>query len=266
SKASEVKKANRLRGETSNGRLFDAKIVATDYENDIALLKVDAENLIPVVWDNTQPTSGSFVVVPNPQGNVISLGTFSVIPRSTIGENHGFLGVAPQTVSEGVQIVDDIKYDTAAFEAGLKVGDIITNIDGKEVRETVELVDEIRKRQAGDKITIDFIRAGNRNRTVAKLAGQSLSATRAARFKMMSRLGAIPSSRNSDFPSVFQHDSPLFPEQCGGPICDLNGNVLGINIARESRAASYAIPSNKIEAVVDRLLLREVAFRKSISR
>lgn len=76
---------------------------------------------------------------------------------------------------------------------------------------------------------------------------------------MMSRLGAIPSDRDSDFPSVFQHDAPLFPEECGGPVCDLKGNVLGLNIARNSRAASFAIPSSHIKIVLNDLLRENIA-------
>jgi serine protease Do len=70
---------------------------------------------------------------------------------------------------------------------------------------------------------------------------------------MMARLGAIPSRRADQFPVVFQHDSPLLPEQCGGPITDLEGNVIGINISRNNRSASYAIPSAHIEKVLPRL-------------
>ena len=73
------------------------------------------------------------------------------------------------------------------------------------------------------------------------------------------KTGAVPSDRDSNFPVVFQHDSPLFPEQCGGPICDLRGNVLGINIARESRAASYAIPAKHVRTILDDFLQQQIA-------
>ena len=78
---------------------------------------------------------------------------------------------------------------------------------------------------------------------------------------MMNRLGAVPSRRGDNFPTVFQHDSPLFPEQCGGPITDLNGNVVGINIARKGRAASYAIPSSHVQTVLADMLRDNVASR-----
>ena len=46
------------------------------------------------------------------------------------------------------------------------------------------------------------------------------------------RQGGIPSARISGFPSVIQHDSPLLPEQRGGPLVDLEGRAIGVNIAR----------------------------------
>ena len=97
--------------------------------------------------------------------------------------------------------------------------------------------------------------------TRAVLADRNFSGDRAARFKMMNRLGAIPSDRADKFPWVFQHDTPLFPEQCGGPILDIDGDVIGINIARGGRAASYAIPSAHINKILSDLLRENVASR-----
>ena len=265
-KASEVEGKQKLYAQLVGNKVYNATVLSSDTKNDVALLKVEADNLKPITWSNVQPLNGSFVVTSSPAGEVISLGSYSVVSRSTVGENQGFLGVEPRTVSQGVVVGDVVAGDTAAFAAGLRKDDIITMVNQVRINETFELVDEIRKRQAGDKIKIQFIRNGRQRTTTAKLAGRSLNADRAARFKMMSRLGAVPSERKSEFPVVFQHDSPLFPEQCGGPICDLDGNVLGLNIARESRAASYAIPSNHLQTVVDELLRYDIAARKNQSR
>jgi S1-C subfamily serine protease len=79
---------------------------------------------------------------------------------------------------------------------------------------------------------------------------------------MMNRLGAILSRRNDSFPLVFQHDTPLFPEQCGGPVLDLRGNVIGLNIARQGRAASLAIPASAMATIVDDLMRQSVANRR----
>ena len=101
-------------------------------------------------------------------------------------------------------------------------------------------------------------RTGSKNRPVFEVQRQVCEII-PGRFKMMNRLGAVPSRRDDNFPNVFQHDSPLFPEQCGGPITDLQGNVLGINISRKGRAACYAIPSDHLKMVLDELMVKTVA-------
>ena len=78
---------------------------------------------------------------------------------------------------------------------------------------------------------------------------------------MMNRLGAVPSRRDGNFPNVFQHDTPLFPEQCGGPMVDLDGQVVGLNIARRGRAASFALPAQYVKTLVSEMLRENVASR-----
>jgi len=46
------------------------------------------------------------------------------------------------------------------------------------------------------------------------------------------------------------------PDQCGGPLIDLDGGVVGINIARAGRVATYAIPAAEMRQIVDRLSTR----------
>lgn len=48
--------------------------------------------------------------------------------------------------------------------------------------------------------------------------------------------------RRSGFLEVFVHDCAISPNECGGPLVDINGRVLGVNIARAGRNATYAIP------------------------
>ena len=68
----------------------------------------------------------------------------------------------------------------------------------------------------------------------------------------MSWRGAV-SHRRDDFPAAIQHDSVLRPNDCGGPVVDAAGNVIGINIARADRTASYALPSATVLALLDKL-------------
>lgn len=244
----------------SDGMRYAATVARVDKKNDLAILNVRRTGLKPIRLTNSEPLSGAFVVTPGRNGIAIAMGTYSGVPRALAGGKQGFLGVQPQTVRGGVLLVE-VNPEDAGGQAGLINGDIVTSIASRPMLDVTDLVNEIRNHQPGDSVEIEYIRNGGKRSTTAILADRNFSGLRAARFKMMNGLGAIPSERADRFPWVFQHDTPLFPEQCGGPILDLDGNVIGINIARGGRAASYAIPSSHLLKILPDLLRTDVASR-----
>ena len=64
---------------------------------------------------------------------------------------------------KGVYVADVIK-DGAAEKAGIKVGDVLTNINGNEVNTTTQLMEVVHQYRPGDEITVTVIRNG-RERT-----------------------------------------------------------------------------------------------------
>jgi serine protease Do len=62
----------------------------------------------------------------------------------------------------------------------------------------------------------------------------------------MNRMGGPLSERRNGFPTILQHDAVLRPSDCGGPLVDLDGKVIGINIARAGRTESYAAPAEAL--------------------
>ena len=245
----------------SDGRKIPAELRRADKVHDVALMEIDANGLAAIQWSDQSLDLGYFLMALDQTGEVIALGNYSVTPRSTkIGEQ-AFLGVKPETTAKGV-LISDVRPGAASFKAGLRDGDVIVELDGQPVRETSDLVFQIRQREPGDQVTIKYNNNGIQKETVATLAGNLINGERAARFKMMNRLGAIPSRRSSGFPNVFQHDMPIFPEHCGGPVLDLDGNAVGLNIARNGRAATYALPVEQIKKLVEELQRENVAIRK----
>jgi S1-C subfamily serine protease len=59
----------------------------------------------------------------------------------------------------------------------------------------------------------------------------------------MERMGTNLSLVRTGFPSVIQTDMQLDRKRCGGPVVDLEGNVVGIAIARADRTRSFIIPT-----------------------
>ena len=250
-KASELDDTKTIRCKLFNSIEMRARLIEINKEHDLAILKIEAAGLIPARWANQSASIGNFLLTPDPFGNVLALGTFSVPTRSTAVGQQAFLGVQPETTPDGVR-VSAIQPGTASALAGLQNGDVITKLNQIVVMDSSTLVKAIRDRAPGDRIEITFSRNGQTQSTTATLAAREYSGAQAARFKMMNRLGAVPSQRYDNFPSVFQHDAPLFPEDCGGPITNLDGEIVGINIARLGRAASYAIPSSTVQSVISK--------------
>jgi serine protease Do len=67
-----------------------------------------------------------------------------------------------------------------------------------------------------------------------------------ARADFQNRMGSELSGRRTGFPVFLQHDTVIKPIDCGGPLVDLDGKVIGVNIARAGRVESYAIPSEAV--------------------
>jgi S1-C subfamily serine protease len=68
-----------------------------------------------------------------------------------------------------------------------------------------------------------------------------------------SRLSGDVSLRSEGFEQAIEHDTVLEPWQCGGPLVDLDGNAIGLNIARASRVATYALPGSLAREILAKL-------------
>lgn len=79
-------------------------------------------------------------------------------------------GVETKTREESSTIVGIVP-NSAAAEAGLQEGDVITAIDGTAVSNQQDVVDALGKYKKGDKITVAYMRDGQSKKTKATLKG-----------------------------------------------------------------------------------------------
>ena len=73
------------------------------------------------------------------------------------------------------------------------------------------------------------------------------------REEQMNRMGSEPSERAEGFELAIQHDTVLQNWQCGGPLVNLSGQAVGLNIARAGRVASYALPADLVQRAISKL-------------
>lgn len=252
-KASELEGHADVMCQLSNGENYQPDIVGVSSDHDLALLRISPRDLTPAKWAATSPTIGSLVVTGDETGRPLASGVTSVERRVLIDTNQAVLGVVPQPARAGI-VVESVAEGSAAELAGLEVGDRIVKIDDTKIESVNELTNHIRLHEPGDAINIHIERSGRTRVLEAKLGGRTLLNPFQQSVAETSRFGSEPSRRSSDFPQVIQHDTPLWPEQCGTPLLNLDGEVVGINIARGNRIESYAIPADVVQTVVSELL------------
>ena len=261
-KASELmadkKFSNKVACKVASSKPREAKIVGVSEEHDLALLKIESKNTHPIKWEKTeQPAIGSWLASAGLTEDPVAVGVVSVAPRK-VGVAGGFLGVMLDQADDG-PIIEQVVPKSAAAEAGLKVKDVVTMVNEKRVKTREELVATVREFKPGEVIKLTVKRDGNEMKLNATLGRRDISGARAGRLRAMNRMGGPISKRRSDFPNVLQHDTILRPEQCGGPIVDLDGRFVGVNIARAGRVASYAVPTETIQAILPNLTSGKLA-------
>jgi serine protease Do len=263
-----VEKADRIRVRLQDdppGVLHDAKVVGSDQETDLAVIKIDADKPLPAakLGNSDSMQVGDWVlaigspfgqvgsvtagivsakgrnIVPNRQfqsfiqtdaainpgnsggplvnmaGEVIGINTAILtetnayagvgftLPSKTVVDVYNQLILPEHRVSRGsigIQFnaqenpaiarvygvgsgvtISDVVAGSPAEQAGLKVGDTITAVDGKTVKNGDELVADIASRKPGSKVTLGFVRSGKK---------QDASVTVADRAKLFAaRLG-----------------------------------------------------------------------------
>jgi serine protease Do len=74
----------------------------------------------------------------------------------------------------------------------------------------------------------------------------------------MNKFGTRVSDKSTGFQNAIQTDLPISPQQCGGPVVDLDGNVIGLNISRAGRIKTYTLPSSEVVALLDKELEKAI--------
>jgi predicted metalloprotease with PDZ domain len=90
------------------------------------------------------------------------------LPTPYQGSGQARLGVRYTMTAEGA-LIQEVETGTAAEEAGLQVGDIITAVDGKAVNANHPLAERILSYNAGDEVTLTILRNGREQKINVRL-------------------------------------------------------------------------------------------------
>jgi serine protease Do len=262
---------------TANGEVIvTAKVAALSAEHDLALLRLDPaevrkinpKGLIMPKWGEAQPRVGQLVAR---AGDLLR---FAVVAAATGKEDVPYPDVAqlPLHVEEGPKrepVVFPEKMNISAeldpFRRLFRKGDVVTHLNGTPTPTFKAFVEAYMKQTyavgadgkpdinrpakgsfAGEPVVVTVLRGG---KPVQVRAAKVHSAISGPLFWFQ----APRSLRRDGFPAVFAHDGWVKPEECGGPVLDWEGRVVGLNIARADDARTLAIPTDVLRKVVAEL-------------
>lgn len=252
-------KASELKRNLSCGigdQTFPAEVIGIHPETDLALLKIETKTntLKPIVWASEPGIDlGKWVVSPKANSeDQAAIGVISTATLRQIKPSRPFIGIEMKDAKTGIRITKVVNKSPADY-SGLLVGDVIFQLDDQPIKNRIELFKAIGQYDANDRVTIKVTRFENEVEIRLTLAEADKLSPSSQRSNQQNSMGSRLSRRRKDFPKAIQHDSMLQSDTCGGPLLDLSGNAIGINIARAGRVASYALPVEIVLPIVKEL-------------
>ena len=241
-------KASELKGKIvcrlADGRDLEARIVGLHPQLDLAVLKIDAVDLPIIPWTTGKTEVGQWLISAGMGDDPLAVGVISV-PRRAIPAVGGVTGIEIGD-KDGAAIVLKVLPKSPAEKAGVKAGDQITHVNGVATPNSAAVRNLVRKNLPGQTVMLTIKRGGEILNLPVVLA--KLSTPELAKQESMNKLGVGVSGRSDNFPAVLQHDTVLKPTDCGGPVIDMSGKVVGINIAHAGRTETYCIPTDQLIA------------------
>jgi S1-C subfamily serine protease len=239
----------------------DVAMVAVDPAWDVALLKIPATGLAPVklAVDLPEPERGTWVVANGASSRskrMPQVGIISASAREVLPAGGAVLGVGLKD-EEGKLVVEEVHEKSGAEAAGIRKGDVIVAVGGQKIADRKQLGEAVEKHRVGDDLDLTIQRDGAEISMKVRLAGRvDVFGEEESRNDMMS--GSY-SARRSGFPRIIQHDIVANRAGMGGPVLDLDGRCLGMNIARANRCETFAIPAGDLRSLADRLITQATA-------
>lgn len=254
-KASELK--GQLFCETASGDLVEARIFGLAPEYDLALLKMtdqDSEHLWqPANWAGpVAAITGDWLATPLDHEDDVDLGVVSVDSR-VIPPSKPFIGIYMGNAEPTGVEIQGVQPKSPASESGLKEGDIILKLDDAITKDIDQLREQLEQSDAGDVVTLTVMRSDRERKIKLTLASRDKVSFENMRSNQQNRMGSRLSARRKNFPMAFQHDTALQANECGGPVVNLDGDVVGVNVARAGRVASLAIPAHRVLEIIEQL-------------
>lgn len=255
-KASEVEEGD-IEVEFGDGRIVSAKVVDQMKAYDLALIKLEATGLLAAKFADTDTPVGTLIAAVSTGEDPTGLGIISVAARSLDERSKGFLGISmdrENSPAKGVRIGEIIP-GGAAERAGMENGDVILSVNGEDIGNMRQLQKLVTGLKPDQKVKVQLLRNDKAKELELSLGSraeitQQNGQFEQRRFDQTAQMGSSLSRNASGYPNAVQSDLALQAEDVGGPVIDVNGAIVGLNIARSERVSTLLIPGRIMNALL----------------
>ena len=251
-KASEIKKG-KLTCWLATEEEVSAELLSTDEEEDVALVQVHASGLTPLRWASGDVSIGQWAITPGIAETPHAVGIISALPRK-IKPKRAYVGVTFGR-REALPVVTALAPGLGAEKAGVKPGDVIIALNDMLVTNSAQVMDTLSEFRSGQTVKLRFRRAKEEFDAQIQLMPRLFSGTNQVYDSeaSLARMGGDISQRAGGFDMAIEHDTVLPPWLCGGPLVNLQGEAIGLNIARAGRVTTYALSASLVKQLVQHL-------------
>ena len=251
-KASELKPGN-LTCWLATDKEVRAEVIGVDEQEDVALVRIQAQDLKPIRWLEGGCAIGQWAITPGIAPTPQAAGIISAMPRR-IRHSRALIGVQFDYNVASPRI-ESILPGLGAEQAGLKPGDVILAVNAAVVTNREQVLESLRELHEGQTVKLEVQRSETHFtaevRMMVPRAGELGQG--AYSWRRLRRLGGEVSQRAEGFEVAIEHDTVLPPWLCGGPLVNLDGRAIGLNIARASRVSTYALPARLAKRILAEL-------------
>ncbi len=245
----------------ADGSEHEAKILKWHEQTDIALVKIQAAELPVVAFSADSDTEdGSFALAIGHKTTPLELGSISVEHFYDLpNDERAFFGVAGRAppasmlaeleLENGVLVVG---FDTSspAASQGMLKGDLIVEINGVSIISMRDILELVRNATPNvSRFRMMLYRGGEKKQLRVTLGVHSRGFGWGNSYQAK-RIRGPYNSRCAGFGEVIQHDLVLHPTEMGSLLVDLDGKILGLNIARYDRSKTLAIPARHVRVAL----------------
>ncbi|MBT8036508.1 MAG: PDZ domain-containing protein [Verrucomicrobiae bacterium] len=258
-KASEIEGKTPISIRVGRDLFSEVEVVDIDDQWDVAMVKVKSDQVFtPVVLSEDDDVQQGNWVISNGSSSRslrrVRVGIASAVTREIKSTSSGVvLGVQLGMDKEDVLEIKKVTPKSGAEKAELKEGDVLLSAGGRQLKERADLLQAMKGKNPGESLEIEVLRGKKKIKLDVELMARP-GKPKMTRNDQMSGGENSLSKRRDGFPRVLHHDTPLTKSSVGGPLLTLDGICVGMNIARASRVATFAIPARELREMVTRML------------